>query len=72
MVGQIVRVNVAPGDAVLKGDLLVVLEAMKMENQIVAPRDGVIEELHVSVNDQVEAGRLLVLLQDEELSDEKS
>ena len=66
MVGQIGRVNVEAGVAVAKGDVLVTLEAMKMENQVVAPRDGVVESVHVAVGEQVNAGHVLVKLKAEE------
>ena len=62
MVGQVVRVNAEPGAAVAKGDVLVVIEAMKMENQIVAPFDGDVESVSVSVGDQVDANQLLLKL----------
>ena len=60
MVGQIVRVNAQPGASVAKGAVLVVIEAMKMENQIVAPYDGEIESVSVAVGDQVDANQLLM------------
>ena len=62
MVGQVVRVNAQPGAAVAKGAVLVVIEAMKMENQIVAPYDGEVESVSVSVGDQVDANQLLMKL----------
>ena len=56
MPGKITVVNVADGDQVEVGDVLVVLEAMKMEHSIRAPRDGLIATVHVSIGDQVDDG----------------
>lgn len=63
MPGTILSVKVAAGDTVAKGDVLCVLEAMKMENEIKAPHDGVIAGVHVAANTSVEAGQPLVSLQ---------
>ena len=60
--GTVVRVDVAVGDNVHAGDVLVVLEAMKMEHSIRAPHDGVVTELDVSVGSQVETGAVLVIV----------
>ena len=62
MPGKILGVKVAAGQAVKKGDVLVVLEAMKMENEIVAPQDGTVASINASVGEQVEAGAVLVTL----------
>jgi geranyl-CoA carboxylase alpha subunit len=62
MVGQVVRVNAAPGTAVTKGEVLVVIEAMKMENQVIAPYDGEVESVSVSVGDHVDANQVLMKL----------
>lgn len=59
MVGQVVRVNAASGDSVAKGAVVVVIEAMKMENQVVAPFDGELETVSVAVGDQVDANQIL-------------
>ena len=59
MPGKIVAVKAAAGDAVKKGDVVLVLEAMKMENEICAPQDGTIAGIEVAVGDQVEGGSLL-------------
>ena len=56
------KVNVKVGDAVKKGDTLCVLEAMKMENDIKASRDGVIAAVHVNQGATVNTGDLLVSL----------
>ncbi len=59
MPGKILAVKAAAGAAVSKGDVIVVLEAMKMENEIVAPQDGTIATIDVSEGASVEAGDLL-------------
>ncbi len=60
MPGKIVRQLVAAGDRVARGAALLVLEAMKMEHTIVAPRDGQIVQLHYAEGDQVEEGVILI------------
>jgi biotin carboxyl carrier protein len=60
MPGRIVRVLVAKGDSVAKGAGLLVLEAMKMENEIQSPADGVVDELFVEAGQTVEGGAELV------------
>lgn len=60
MAGTILKINVSSGQNVSQGDTLVVLEAMKMENEIVAPVDGVIGEIFVSSNDRVESDQVLL------------
>jgi acetyl-CoA/propionyl-CoA carboxylase biotin carboxyl carrier protein len=62
MQGTILRVNVADGDAVEADAVLCVVEAMKMENEIVADRSGVVAELGVSVGQQVANGQLICVL----------
>ena len=66
MPGAVLATQVSAGTKVSKGDLLVILEAMKMEHRIVAPRDGVVAQVHVSVGDQVDNAQLLVTLTEEE------
>lgn len=63
MPGTIVNIVVSAGAAVKSGDVLLVLEAMKMENEIMAPRDGVVAGVHVNKGDSVDSGKLLVSLQ---------
>jgi biotin carboxyl carrier protein len=60
MPGKIVKVAVKPGDAVAERDLLVVLEAMKMEHRIEATRGGVVKSVAVSPGELVSAGAALV------------
>jgi pyruvate carboxylase subunit B len=62
MPGKIVRVQVKEGDTVQKGDPLLVMEAMKMENEIRATHAGVIKAVKVSVAQAVETGAELILL----------
>lgn len=62
MPGKILAVKANAGQAVKKGDVLVVLEAMKMENEIVAPQDGTIASVNVTVGSSVEAGEVLATL----------
>ena len=59
MPGTILSVNVKPGDSVKSGDVLMVLEAMKMENEIMAPVDGTIAAVAVNQGATVETGALL-------------
>ncbi len=60
MPGRVVRVLVNKGDVIQKGAGLLILEAMKMENEIQAPVDGVVDEILVSSGDTVEGGAELV------------
>ena len=62
MPGNILGVNVAPGQSVKSGDILLILEAMKMENEILAPRDGVVAQVAVSKGATVNTGDTLVVL----------
>jgi len=60
MPGLIVDVRVQPGQAVQKGDPLLVLEAMKMENILKAPADGTVSSIKVNLRDNVQKGQVLV------------
>jgi biotin carboxyl carrier protein len=60
MPGRVATVKVAPGQRVAKGEELLVVEAMKMENALRAPRDGVVRAVHVAAGDTVAPGRALV------------
>ena len=62
MPGTIVSVNVKAGQSVAKGDVLLVLEAMKMENEIMSPRDAVVAGVNVNKGDSVDSGTPLVSL----------
>jgi biotin carboxyl carrier protein len=60
MPGKVTRVMVAQGQQVQKGEPVCVLEAMKMENELRAERDGIVKVVHVRVGDAVEKGQVLV------------
>jgi len=62
MNGRVVRVAVQPGDTVDAGDLLLILEAMKMENEVRSPRAGTVTEVRVAPGDRVSQGDPLVVL----------
>lgn len=60
--GKVFKVEASVGQAVKSGDTVVILEAMKMEIPVVAPQDGTIASIDVSVGDPVEAGALLATM----------
>ena len=62
MPGNILKVNVSQGQAVKSGDVLCVLEAMKMENEIMAPKDGTVTQVLVSKGANVDTGAPLVVI----------
>ena len=62
MPGKILKTPVNAGSSVKKGDVILVLEAMKMENEIVAPQDGTLVSVNVAVGQAVEAGEVLATL----------
>ena len=62
MPGNILDVKVSAGATVKSGDVLIILEAMKMENDIVAPQDGTIATINVSKGDTVDAGATLITM----------
>ncbi|NLL92905.1 MAG: biotin/lipoyl-binding protein [Clostridiales bacterium] len=62
MPGKILSVKVSAGAAVKKGDVILILEAMKMENEVVAPQDGTIAGINVNEGTSVEAGAVLASL----------
>jgi len=62
MPGNVLKVNVKVGDTVAEGQAVAVLEAMKMENDIVAPSAGTVASVNVSVGDSINTGDVLVTL----------
>ena len=62
MQGNLIKINVKPGDAVKKGDVLCVLEAMKMENDIMAPADGVVATVDAVKGSSVATDAVLLTL----------
>lgn len=62
MPGNILDVKVSAGTAVTSGQVLCILEAMKMENDIVAPADGTVASVNVNKGDSVEAGQVIITL----------
>lgn len=62
MPGKILGVKASVGQAVKKGDVIIVLEAMKMENEVVAPEDGTVASINVSEGANVESGDVLATL----------
>lgn len=61
--GKIIGVNVKSGDEVKEGDILCLLESMKMENPILAPVDGTINEIKVEVDQIVSPGEILAVIE---------
>ena len=60
--GNIFAIKVKEGDAVKAGDVLIVIEAMKMENEVCAPSDGVVKQIAVSKGAMVATGDTLVVI----------
>ena len=61
--GKIISVNVKAGDEVKEGDVLCILESMKMENPILAPVDGTIIEMGVAVEQVVKPGEIIAVIE---------
>ena len=61
--GKIISVNVKPGDAVQEGDVLCILESMKMENPILAPVDGSISQVGVDSDQVVKPGETIAVIE---------
>ncbi|MCX6086025.1 MAG: hypothetical protein NTX94_06280 [Caldiserica bacterium] len=61
--GKVLKVFAAPGKAFKRGDALLIIEAMKMENEILAPRDCVVSEVHVEANQSVKTGESLLRME---------
>ena len=62
MPGTILDIKASVGEAVSSGQVLCILEAMKMENDIVAPADGTVASINVNKGDSVEAGQVIITL----------
>jgi glutaconyl-CoA decarboxylase len=62
MPGKILKVNVKPGDKVSDGDVVIILEAMKMENEIFAPQAGTVAEVRCKEGDSVNSGDVLLVV----------
>lgn len=63
MPGNILKIEVKAGNRVSAGDTIMILEAMKMENEILAPRDGIIKSIEVKEGITVDTGELLAILE---------
>jgi biotin carboxyl carrier protein len=63
MPGLVLKINVTEGQAIKKGDSLLILEAMKMENILKAAGDGIIKSIKINIKDTVEKGQLLIQIQ---------
>jgi biotin carboxyl carrier protein len=61
--GKIISINVKPGDEVKEGDVLCILESMKMENPILAPVDGTIAEVGVAADQVVKPGEIIAVIE---------
>ena len=64
MPGKVVSIEVQPGDSVTEGDLLMIVEAMKMEHRVLAPHTGTVTEVRATLADQVNAGDVLVIVEE--------
>ena len=63
MTGTVIEVSVSPGDAVGPGDILVVLESMKMENEILSERAGTVKDIRVREDQNISEGDLIITLE---------
>ena len=63
LTGRIISVNVKPGDAVKEGDVLCLLESMKMENPILAPVSGTVTKVEVEVEQVVKPGEIIAVIE---------
>ncbi|MEH7246865.1 biotin/lipoyl-binding carrier protein [Neobacillus niacini] len=61
--GTVWKVEVNPGDQVSEGDILLILESMKMEIPLIAPEDGVVKEIHINEGDVIQTGDAAVSLE---------
>ena len=65
MQGTVLRVNVAEGDVVAQGDVICVIEAMKMENEVSAHQPGTVHKLSVAEGDSVGANQLIAIISED-------
>jgi len=63
LTGKIISVNVKPGDVVKEGDILCLLESMKMENPILAPVDGTVTQVEIEVEQVVKPGERIAIIE---------
>ncbi len=63
LTGKIISVNVKPGDEVKEGDILCLLESMKMENPILAPVDGTVTQVEIEVEQVVKPGMRIAIIE---------
>ncbi len=63
LTGRIISVNVKPGDAVKEGDVLCLLESMKMENPILAPVNGTVSKVEIKVEQVVKPGEIIAVIE---------
>ena len=66
MPGKVIKLFVIEGDKINKGDVVLIIEAMKMENVIVSPADGIVNKINVTLNDRIDAGKALIILKKNE------
>jgi biotin carboxyl carrier protein len=62
MPGKVIKLFVTAGDKVMKGEGLLIIEAMKMENTIVSPVNGIVARINVALNDRIDPGMALITL----------
>ena len=62
MPGKVMSVNCKAGDAVKSGDVLMILEAMKMQNEIMAPEDGTVSEVRITAGQNVATGDVMIIM----------
>ncbi len=67
MPGKVIKILSSPGKMVKKGEVLIVVEAMKMENNLIAPRDGIVAQLNAAEGDMVDGSKILLKLESENL-----
>jgi len=63
LTGKIISVNVKPGDEVKEGDILCLLESMKMENPILAPVNGTVTQIEIEVEQVVKPGGIIAIIE---------